>query len=81
MRIICILGVAGVGKSTYCKELLKERVDGPRPILLQMGKFFRETLGPEFFRDLDNPGAPEQTNHWVKRMVHNAVTLGYFIMV
>ena len=77
--MICILGVGCVGKSTYCKKLLDDyKLDGkPRPILLQLGEFFRTVYGPDFFKTLDNPAAPEVTEHWVRSNVNFAIQTCY----
>lgn len=78
MRVMCILGVGCAGKSTYCDSLLEQYNINrqPRPILLQPGKFFRRTFGPDFFKNLDSPGAPAATESWVRNMVHHAITAG-----
>lgn len=78
MRICCIMGVTGVGKTTYTKKLMEKIVheEGKsRPVTLCIGKFLRETLGSDFFENLDEPGAPLETEHWVRNNIHNAIEL------
>ena len=79
MKVICVLGVGCVGKSIYCRKLLKNYVSAgrPRPVLLQLGAFFRATLGPDFFTKLDCPTAPVEIEPWVKNCVHNAMSLAW----
>lgn len=79
MKIISVLGVGCVGKSTYCKKLLDDyKKEGkPRPLLLQLGAFFRTVYGPEFFNTLDNPAAPAITEHWVRNNVSTAIQSCY----
>lgn len=79
MKIICVLGVGCAGKSTYCKKLLDdyEAVNKPRPLLLQLGTFFRTVYGPEFFKTLDNPTAPVVIEHWVRNNVSMVINMCY----
>ena len=79
MKVICVLGVGCVGKSTYCRKLLKNyAINGrPRPVLLQLGAFFRATLGPDFFTKFNNPSAPAETEPWVRNCVHNAMSIAW----
>ena len=79
MKIISVLGVGCVGKSTYCQKLLDDcEMEGkPRPLLLQLGAFFRTVYGPEFFKTIDNPAAPEVTEHWVRNNVSMAIQSCY----
>jgi len=79
MKIICVLGVGCVGKSTYCRKLLDDYKAKckPRPLLLQLGSFFRTVYGSEFFKTLDNPAAPEVTEHWVRNNVSMAIQSCY----
>jgi len=79
MTNICVLGVTCSGKSTYCEKLKDDYADRdrPRPILLRMGRFFRDTIGPDFFAELDSPAAPDATEMWVRNMVWNAQTFAY----
>lgn len=76
---ICVLGVTCSGKSTYCQELRDGYVrdNKPLPVLLQMGRFFRNTIGPGFFAELENPAAPDATECWVRNMVYNAQTFAF----
>ena len=78
-KVIGVCGVGCVGKSTYCQELLKiyKSENKPRPILLSLGTFFRNTIGPNFFVELDNPAAPQVTENWVRSMVHFSITTAY----
>lgn len=75
-KVICVVGVGCVGKSTYCKNLVKG--SKPRPVLLQAGRFFREAIGPTFFAELDNPAAPAQTESWVRNMVWHAIEFAHW---
>lgn len=79
MKIVSVLGVGCVGKSTYCKKLLDDyKKEGkPRPLLLQLGAFFRTVYGPDFFNTLDNPAAPAVTEHWVRNNVSMAIQSCY----
>jgi len=79
MKIISVLGVGCTGKSTYCRKLLDnyEKDGKPRPLLLQLGAFFRTLYGPDFFKTLDNPAAPEVTEHWVRNNVSMAIQSCY----
>lgn len=79
MKVICMLGVGCVGKSTYCQKLLDdyEQEGKTRPLLLQLGAFFRTLYGPEFFKTLDNPAAPTVTEHWVRNNVSMAIRTCY----
>jgi adenylate kinase family enzyme len=79
MKIICVLGVGCVGKSTYCRKLLDDykAAGKQRPLLLQLGTFFRTLYGPDFFKTLDNPTAPEVTEHWVRNNVSMAIQTCY----
>lgn len=76
---IFVLGVTCSGKSTYCEKLRNEYVESGKtePVLLQMGRFFRDTIGSDFFVELDNPAAPDATECWVRNMVWNAQTFAY----
>ena len=79
MIIKAICGVGCVGKTTYANKLLSEYKNKnlPRPVVLRVGKFLRETLGSDFFTKLTVPGAPEETANWVKSLVYNAILMGY----
>lgn len=81
MKIQCIIGVGGVGKTTYCDQLVAnaEAKGQPRPFLLKIGHFFREFFGPNFFTPLDNPTAPAITEFWVREMVDKAIQTVYEI--
>lgn len=81
-KIICVLGVTCTGKSRYCEDLRdsyrgESDDDRPLPLLLQMGRFFRNTIGPDFFVELDSPAAPHATECWVRNMVYNAQTFAF----
>ena len=74
-NVIGVCGLGCVGKTHYCNKLLDDyrREEKPRPVVLSLGAFFRTTLGPCFFMNLDNPGAPAATEHWVRNMVWFAI--------
>lgn len=76
---IFVIGVTCSGKSTYCEGLRQSYTERgeKEPVLLQMGRFFRETIGSDFFVELDNPAAPDATECWVRNMVWNAQTFAY----
>lgn len=76
-RVICVCGTTCVGKGHYCEQLIEDYRARcmPRPVLLQQGKFFRNTLGPEFFEKLDEPDAPAVTEHWVRSLITFSVTI------
>jgi len=76
-RIICVLGVSGVGKSTYIDYVVKTITESgdKRPVTVHFGKFFREMLGPRFFQHLDNPSAPVETDNFVKSIFHHSFRL------
>lgn len=76
-KIIGVCGLGCIGKTYYCKNLLQTYEDDgkPRPVMLSLGAFFRETLGPAFFVHLDNPAAPAMTEHWVRNMVYFSIEM------
>lgn len=79
MKVICVIGVGCTGKSTYCKKLLDDyaKAGKARPLLLQLGPFFRVVFGPDFFKTLDNPAAPAVTEHWVRNNVDKIIEMAY----
>ena len=79
MKVMCIIGVGCTGKSTYCKKLLDDysKSKKPRPLLLQLGVFFRTVFGPDFFKTLDNPSVPAITENWVRSNVDMCITTAY----
>jgi len=78
-KVIGVCGLGCVGKTHYCRQLLRDYKEKkwPRPIVLSLGKFFRETLGPNFFVHLDSPAAPAVTEHWVHNMVYFSIDMAY----
>jgi len=78
MKVICVLGVHGSGKTTYCENLIKayEQAGGPRPFFVPVGRIARDVFGAEFFVQLkENSVAPEIIEHWVRYLISFAVLL------
>lgn len=72
-----VLGVSCVGKGHFIENAIKECDVENRPVVLQHGKFFRNTLGPEFFLSQPNPQAPEITEPLVRNMVHECARIAH----
>jgi len=85
IKMICLVGVACTGKTTYMNGIagLNDKYEtekwygGKRPATLSVGDIFRDTLGSEFFKDLPRPYAPDITANMVKQLVHEFVHISY----
>jgi len=78
MKVICVLGVHGSGKTTHCENLIKthEQAGGPRPFFVPVGRIARDVFGAEFFAQLkENSAAPEIIEHWVRYLISFVVLL------
>jgi len=85
IKMICLCAVSCAGKTTYTNSIVGEDnkydqefgFDGDIPMVLRLGKIFREVLGDEFFKDLPRPFAPELTENLARNMVYNFTKIAY----
>lgn len=74
INITAVLGVPGVGKTTYARELATKSDN--RAIFLPVGRWMRDAFGEQFFVDQGSKGRSDRCEHWVRNNVHHAIIAG-----